>query len=129
MKQGKLCSLGMLLLMLVTLATSCAGQAASGNARVRISGEKTHLETSVDLTQISGTADKIFIQACQNESLSYTFTNGMFDNFGGEASTQTDGWLFYYNGVLSEKGAQEIHVQEEDLLEFRYVNYDKAFQK
>ena len=58
-----------------------------------------------------------------------TFTNedGFFDNIGGYAATETDGWLLYYNGELAPVGAEDLILEEGDTVSFSWENYNEAF--
>jgi len=66
-------------------------------------------------------------KVCQMLDAEYTVKDGMYDRFNGKASTQTDGWLLYINGEVAQVGADAYKVKANDLLEFRYVNYDEAY--
>ena len=73
------------------------------------------------------TAGRAVKDACQNQKMAYTEQDGMYISFQGITSTDTDGWLFYLNDELPDRGANDVTVSDGDVVEFRYVNYDEAF--
>lgn len=85
------------------------------------------LEETVTIAQDQANAGQAVKTACQSKNFAFTESNGMYDGFGGEMSTETDGWLLYINGEQAQVGANDSAVVEGDVVEFRYENYDEAF--
>lgn len=82
---------------------------------------------SVAATYANPSAADLLIETMQEENIAFTVENGFFDNIGGFASTQSDGWLLYYNGELAAVGAADIQLTDGDVVEFKWENYDEAF--
>lgn len=82
---------------------------------------------SVEATATAADAGKsaadILIAAMDQQGITYTVDNGLFDNIGGYTSTDSDGWLFYYNDELATVGAADITLAEGDTVAFRWENY------
>ena len=87
---------------------------------------KELLSKSIEVEKGSSAGDAVK-KACQSEKFAFQETNGMYDGFGGVASTETDGWLFYVNDTLADVGANDYTVEEGDSISFQYKNYDEAF--
>ncbi len=85
------------------------------------------LDAETTVSSAAPNAEEAVKQACKENNIPMTLTGGMFDGFGGQKSTQTDGWLLYVNGKQAEKGAADIPIQDGDQISFRYENYDEAF--
>lgn len=96
------------------------------NATVVISHEETVL-LSETITTSAKTVEDAIIEACQKQKIPYTLKENMFDNFGGIASTKTDGWILYINTEVANAGAKFIKLEDNCRIEFKYVNYDKVF--
>lgn len=122
-----------LLVSAVLLLTSGCTQTENATAtHVQVEivyGAETLLSTQTEVAKSEPKADDAVIAACKQEKLPYSYSSGMFDNFGGKASTQTDGWLLYHNGKLADVGAKDISISENDTITFKYENYDSAFTK
>ena len=117
------------LLMTVMLFTAC-GEKDSIKAQVRIiSAEETLLDTEVEVSGENLMVKDALLKACQDNKMAYTNKDGLFDNFNGIASTLEDGWLFYFNGELPDKGVYDVPLKKdgENLIEMKYVNYAEAF--
>ena len=116
------------------LVTGCSSQTGgAGESQVGtivtvriISQEATILDQQVTLTN-DLTAGRAVKDACQSQKMAYTEQDGMYISFQGITSTDTDGWLFYLNDELPDRGANDVTVSDGDVVEFRYVNYDEAF--
>ena len=67
------------------------------------------------------------MQACQSKKLAYTNDSGLYDNFDGVASTETEGWVFLYNGETVMVGADEQEIKSGDTVEFIYGAYSDYF--
>lgn len=85
------------------------------------------LDTELYVNAENATAADAVKEACSQVRLSYTYENGMFDNFGGIASGDEDGWLFYNEGELAQVGAGQCEISNAFEIEFRYVNYNESF--
>ena len=85
------------------------------------------LDAETSVASAAPNAEEAVKQACKENNIPMTLTGGMFDGFGGQKSTQTDGWLLYINDKQAEKGAADIPIQDGDQIAFRYENYDEAF--
>ena len=92
-----------------------------------VKDDETLLDTTVTLEDEEATAGDAFKQACQDATMAYTVTDGLYDGFAGYTSTETDGWLFYHNGELADTGADDTPVADGDVVSFQYENYDEAF--
>lgn len=110
-------------------ADSSAGEAAYTATVKIISTDDTLLDSQVSLSETESTCKDALVKACQAKKLAYVDNNGLFDGFGGIASTQEDGWLFYFNGVLADKGLGDTPLVAggDNTIEMRYVNYNEAF--
>ncbi|MCI8553415.1 MAG: DUF4430 domain-containing protein [Clostridiales bacterium] len=138
MIQKKFAGVLLATILLLTGLTACGGDTtppkedtplpADISVSVKIVGQTAALaDGTAELPADDATAEKAIRQVCDAGQVAYTFQNGMFDHFGGEDSTNTDGWLLYINDVLSDVGASQAKVADQDRVEFRYVNYDEAF--
>lgn len=85
------------------------------------------LDSELYVDKDGATAADAVKAACSEVRLSYTYENGMFDNFNGVASGKEDGWLFYIDGELSDVGAGECPISNAFEIEFKYVNYAESF--
>ena len=85
-----------------------------------------HLVYELIMDENATAADAV-IKACQENKFAYTYENGMFDNFDGIASTMEEGWLLYSKGKLANVGAEELLLEDNFYIEFRYVNYAESF--
>lgn len=85
------------------------------------------LDTELYVSAENATAADAVKEACSQVRLSYTYENGMFDNFGGIASGEEKGWLFYNDGELSEVGAGGCDIGNAFEIEFKYENYSESF--
>ncbi len=123
-------SFGALLLLFLLAGTlaACGGKQTTVSVKIT-SPDTTIIDTTVTVTDNNPTAAKAIMQACQADKIAYTVTDGLFDGFGGLASTKEDGWLFYVNDTLAQTGADATAIQEGDIVEFRYENYTKAFSE
>ncbi|MBO5409384.1 MAG: DUF4430 domain-containing protein [Clostridia bacterium] len=108
--------------------TACSGETggATIQGRVEIFTEDTSVLSQV-ITTSKTTAEDVLVEACQSVKIPYTLDNHMFDNFGGIASGKTDGWILYVNGEVAQTGAYQVNLEDDFLLEFKYVNYDMVF--
>lgn len=129
MKYRKMALVAVVIIALTAIFAGCANAPMEGpqiSVNVVITAEEELLKEDV-LVNEESTADKAILIACQSKKLAYTLKDGMFDYFGAIASTQTDGWLFYVNGTLADVGAAQYKLQDGDVVEFIYQNYDEAF--
>ena len=94
---------------------------------VSLLGPNTDYQINIAVSGQEPTAEDAILAACQQEKLSYTLTDGLFDHFNGQASTATKGWLFYLNGQLSEVGAKEVKLEDGFTIVMRYEDYQEAF--
>lgn len=85
------------------------------------------LDSELYVDKLNATAADAVKEACTQVRLSYTYENGMFDNFNGIASGKEDGWLFYNDGELADVGAGECAISNAFEIEFKYVNYNESF--
>ena len=136
MKQKKwFLSLMVLTLVSLLLFTACSTGGSSSDASAQgvsvkvqiIKDGENLLDTTVTLEGENPTAGDAFKKACQDAKMAYTVSDGMYDGFAGYTSTQTDGWLFYHNGQLADKGANDVTVSDKDTVSFQYENYNEAF--
>lgn len=123
----------LLFIAMFILFSGCATQnqeecQVSGTVKIQSSDQQL-LDAQIQVKGENPTAADAVKQACQEKKMAFTFRDGMFDNFGGKASTSTDGWLLYSGGKLAEVGAADIKLSEGFQVEFRYENYDTAFQQ
>lgn len=115
-------------LCILLLLTACSNNAEGSvkNGKVVILTEDTTI-LSDDLSTQSKTVEDALLEVCQKNKIPYTLNNNMFDNFGGIPSSQTDGWILYVNGEVAQAGAKFIELEDNFLVEFKYVNYDEVF--
>ena len=59
--------------------------------------------------------------------IAYTEKDGMIDGIAGIKSTNEQGWLYYINGKMSDKGAHDQQIKDGDLIEWKYLSYSEAF--
>lgn len=116
--------LAMLLLFLCACQNTDSTPELSG--KVAVFTEDTAI-LSEDVKTHATNVEDVLVQTCREHKIPYTLTNNMFDNFGGIASTQTDGWILYVNGEVAQAGAKFIPLEDNFLVEFKYVNYDEVF--
>lgn len=120
-------------MMLISLTACAAPESAKETAAsVKIiNGTEILLDETVAVKKDAPTAQDALVQACQSKKLAYQNKNGLFDGFGGVESTQEDGWLFYFNGELPEKGVADVLLEDngENLIEMKFVNYSEAFKQ
>lgn len=116
------------LFVLIFMLSACGNTSNTPvlNGRVVILTEEAAVLSEEVSTQ-SKNVEEVLIETCQNQKIPYTLTNNMFDNFGGIASTETDGWILYVNGEIAQAGAKFIPLEDNFLVEFKYVNYDEVF--
>lgn len=118
---------GCCLLLLICL-TGCSQESESTvHGVVSLLGPDMEYQINVTVTGENPTAEDAILAACQQEKMSYTLTDGLFDRFNGQASTATEGWLFYMDGQLSAVGAKEVVLQDDFHITIQYENYQKAF--
>lgn len=115
-------------LILCVLTGCSAGKQTTVSVQV-ITSDTTLVGTQITLSTGNPTAAQAVIEACKSNNTAYTLKSGMFDGFGGMLSTLDDGWLLYINGELAQTGAETTPVNENDIVEFRYVNYNEAFKE
>lgn len=84
------------------------------------------LDTEVYVGKGKRASDAV-LAACKEAKLTFTYKNGMFDNFEDIASTNDEGWILYIDGDLSDKGADDVTVKNGMDIRFRYEVYDEAF--
>ena len=89
-------------------------------------GEKM-LDSEIYVSKQNATAADAVMQSCAEMKFPFTCENGLFDNFGGVASTMEDGWLLYSDKELVNVGAGEFLLEDNFYIEFRYVNYAESF--
>ena len=119
----------MLLLAMVSVLAACGGGKQT-NVTVKItSPDSTVVDTKVTVTDNEPTASKAIIAACKANNIAYTVKEGLLTASAAWNRQRTRGWLFYYNGTLAQTGAETTSVQEGDVVEFRYENYNKAFSE
>lgn len=100
----------------------------SAQVHVKITGtDKVILDYPITVSGVKLTAASAFEKACVQKDISYSYKNGMFDGFDNIFSTPTDGWLFYKNDTLSEVGAGDCEIVENDFIEFKFENYAAAY--
>ncbi len=116
-----------LMLALLLCFAGCTGEKVSVNVSVKISADYDIVNKSLTVSAKEPHASDAIIYACQNEKVAYTINDGLFDDFGGLKSTKTDGWLFYVNGQIAQLGAEDTPIKDGDVIEFRYENYESAF--
>ena len=117
-------------LVLLISFSGCLSKPAPVYATVKITAlnQQVILEESCRLPSDSTAADAIGV-ACRSAKIAYQDKNGLYDNFNGISSGKEEGWLFYYNGTLSEYGVRQTKLTNdgENLVEMRYVNFNEAF--
>lgn len=120
--------ISILLICILLTATACTQQSDTPllKGRVVILTEDT-VVLSEEVSTHSENVEEVFVETCQKNKIPYTLNSNMFDNFGGIASTQTDGWILYVNGEVAQAGAKFIALEDNFLVEFKYVNYDEIF--
>lgn len=127
----KVISAVLALIFLFAVLCGCSGTKTGDTifGTVTITGPagEVILDSELYVDKDGATAADAIKAACAEVRLSYTYENGMFDNFNGIASGKEDGWLFYSDGVLSEVGAGECPIKDAFEIEFKYVNYAESF--
>ena len=120
-----------LLLVLAVLCLAACQQDASEEQvqlQVKVIGPEgvSVLDQTVSVAT-GASALEALTQAAQAADVTFTNDEGFLDNFGGTASTETDGWVLYYNDTLAEVGCAEIIPQEGDVVEFRWSHYAEVW--
>jgi len=110
------------LLIFITL-TMLLAFAACSEETVRPETPDFNVEATATAADAGMTAADLLIAAMDAQELTYTIDNGYFDNIGGYASTDSEGWLFYYNDELAPVGAKAITLAEGDTMAFRWESY------
>ena len=123
----KALSVLMVMLIVITSFAACGEKTFTCSVSIVDAEGNPVVSGDVKVSENKATAEEAILGICQSNKVSYTYENGFFDNFGGIASTQTDGWLLYVDGKLSDFGAKETVVKEGTVIEFKYVNYNEAF--
>jgi hypothetical protein len=85
------------------------------------------VEAVATAEDVGRSAADLMIATMQEEKIAFTNEDGFFDNIGGYASNDTDGWLLYYNGELAAVGAADLIIEEGDSVVFSWENYDEVF--
>ncbi len=114
------------LLFLMLSACSVGEQGKTIQGEVKIYTEDTTVLSEM-VTTSKNNAEDVLIEACQKQKIPYTLESNLFDNFGGIASTKTDGWILFVNGEVAQTGAYQVMLEDGFLVEFQYVNYDTIF--
>ena len=121
-----------MILVLIFLLSACDGDPVQIQGQVQvIYGDQVLVDNTVHVYKGDTVRTAVMI-ACQERNLPYIYTNGVFDGFGGHASTDTAGWLLYLNGELidlgadNEVGAGDLKLENGFHLLFSYLNYDDA---
>lgn len=122
----KLVCLTAAMLMLFLAACQNTESTPELSGKVAIFTEDTSIVVE-DVTTHATNIEEVLVETCRKNKIPYTLTNNMFDNFGGIPSTQTDGWILYVNGEVAQAGAKFIPLEDNFLVEFKYVNYDEVF--
>ncbi|MBQ7792434.1 MAG: DUF4430 domain-containing protein [Clostridia bacterium] len=122
----KMLCIPLLVVMLILTACQNTSDAPLLEGTVSIFTEDAVI-LSEEVSLQAENVEEALVKTCQQNKIPYTLTNNMFDNFGGIASTQTDGWILYVNGELAQAGAKFITLEDGFLIEFKYVNYDEVF--
>ena len=122
----KMICIPLLVVMLILTACQNTSDAPLLEGTVSIFTENVVI-LSEEVSLQAENVEEALVKTCQQNKIPYTLTNNMFDNFGGIASTQTDGWILYVNGELAQAGAKFITLEDGFLIEFKYVNYDEVF--
>lgn len=119
-----------ILVLLLLMVTACQKTETTPelSGTVAIFTEDTEIVVEEVVTHATNVED-VLVETCQKNKIPYTLTNNMFDNFGGISSTQTDGWILYVNGEIAQAGAKFIPLENNFLVEFKYVNYDMVFNQ
>ena len=118
----------LVLLSILVCLSACQNNESTQelSGRVAIIAPETVVLSQEVVTHATN-VEEVLVETCQKGKIPYTLTENMFDNFGGIASTQTDGWILYINGETAQAGAKFIPLEDNFLVEFKYVNYDEAF--
>ncbi len=114
------------------LAAGCSQPADNGAEKITVTvkitaPDKEIINEDIQIDKEGATAGKAIMQACQSKKLAYTNDSGLYDNFDGVASTETEGWVFLYNGETVMVGADEQEIKSGDTVEFIYGAYSDYF--
>ncbi len=126
----KFTSVFLAVIILVFAFSGCTGQKEKqlfGTVAIIGPDGEMILDTELYVNAENATAADAVKEACSQVRLTYTYENGMFDDFGGVASGEEDGWLFYNEGELSDVGAGQCEIKNAFEIEFRYENYNESF--
>ncbi|MDP4132597.1 MAG: DUF4430 domain-containing protein [Bacillota bacterium] len=123
----------LLTLALIVVLPGCSKESSKyepidGSVKLTDANGKVILDTDLTLQLKSPTAKDAVIKACKENGISYTFKNGMFDNFNGIASTKDAGWILYVDDKVSEVGASDAKLDYWFRVEFKYQNYSETLK-
>lgn len=124
MKRVLMIALVTMLCLLSGCHTASENPAISGTVSI-LYGDREII--SEDIATMGNTAEDVLLEVCQKNKIPYRLNNHMFDGFGGFDSTDTDGWILYVNGVIADKGAYEMKIEDGFDVSFVYVNYNEVF--
>lgn len=119
----------LVLVMMFTFAACSQNGEEMIEVNVRISSYTFDINGPAWVSPAYATAGEAVQNFCNEQKLAFFANNGLYDGFGGEYSTLTEGWLLYINDKISDVGADTAKIKNGDVVEFRYVNYEVTFNE
>ncbi len=128
MRKTTIKALALLLAVSLLLLAGCNANSIAVSVRIIASQDVILYDGTVSLTAEQPTAMDATVAALSDGKLpAATESDGYVSAIAGIDSTDTDGWLLYYNGEMGMLGAKEQILGEGDTIEWKYLNYDEVF--
>lgn len=115
------------LVVSVLLLAGCGSKGISVHVKLTGQNDVVLYDKDVQVTANPAYAIHATEAALKDGKIEYKSDNGFITSIAGADSTQTDGWLMLYNDTLAQLGANEQPIAAGDKIEWKYLNYDKAF--
>lgn len=137
------CLILVAIIMIGTVLAGCSDKPRTNNTE-QVQDQKEIVLTNVDVkvigpdgdvladTTVSGqfkTADEA-LNECFNKNA--IMCDGLYEGFitsvADIENTDTDGWILYVNGKVSDKGVKETKVKEGTVISLEWKNYDETYR-
>lgn len=115
------------LVVSVVLLAGCSSKGITVHVKLTGQNDVVLYDKDVQVTANPAFAIHATEAALKDGKVEYKSDNGFFTSFAGVDSTNTDGWLMLINDKMAQLGANEQPIAAGDKIEWKYLNYDKAF--